>query len=171
MGDSPISTGAFRRLPRQATQPLSREELRVYMSCLGQRTAAELCEAARLSQAATEQAIAGLLRLGLLQPVQTSADVSGLLSDLPTGHQHQPPSDLGQQSPADFDVQRAMDAVAPVLQANLGARSEEILQRLANSADPAAFGAEVQRTASRLRLVVSVQAAEQLEQAWQDAQP
>lgn len=44
----------FRRLPRQATQALSREELRVYMSCLGERTATELSEAARLSPAETE---------------------------------------------------------------------------------------------------------------------
>lgn len=69
-----------------------------------------------------------------------------------------------------FDVQRALRAVKPVLQANLGSRSEDVVQRLANTLDEATFGAEIQRTASRLRLLVSVQAADQLEQAWRDAQ-
>lgn len=161
-------SGPFRRVPRQEQQPLSREELRVYMACLGQRTAAELCEAARL----TQQAIAGLLRLGLLQPADASAGTRPLLGSAAQTTTPGDPLSASQLPPTaqGFDVQRALQAVLPVLEASLGPRSEDVRQRLASAPDQAAFAAEIQRTASRLRLMVSVQAAEQLERAWQAAQ-
>ena len=142
------------------------------MACLGQRTAAELCEAARLTQAQTQQAIAGLLRLGLLQPADASAGTRPLLGSAAQTTTPGDPLSASQLPPTaqGFDVQRALQAVLPVLEASLGPRSEDVRQRLASAPDQAAFAAEIQRTASRLRLMVSVQAAEQLERAWQAAQ-
>lgn len=146
---------SYHRLPRNTQVALTREQLRVYMMCDGQRSLDEIVQLTRLTWQDVGVAIEDLLSMNLLTGSNHESPVAA-----PVLQEHSAPS-------VQFPVQSLSDRLCRVLDEQLGVKAAPYTAQLQACPDENSMSMLVPRLIAKIKLTVNREAAEALQNEYQ----